>query len=620
MVSSQMILRRFLSLLLISLCFCGTLSAGTEVKWKNVKDPVLGSALFHLYQDKNLSGIINLTAAQELDRVKLQKEETELALTMLNLAYGLHREAASTMVAMQKRGNVNKDISNTIWFYIAKIRYQRGYFTMAESALAQISGALPWELEQDLELFKALLLMDRGQFAPASKALQMLKGNTGAVPFARFNNAVGQVKQEQVDEAIEALKRVTTLKVNTLEEKMLADRANVHLGYFYLLEKEDAETAIGYFEKVHLYGVESNEALLGLGWSHYTLDQYEPALIAWEELASRNLSDPNVQEAMIAVPFTLAKMENYTISGSLYNRALKAFSDEVERVDSTIASVKKGAFFDKLLTDVKEGEKGWNGDVYALPKSTESYYFTQMLSRHDYQEALKNYRDLRYLLDKLDEWQHDVSTFDDTNQYWIRKLRKKAKEFDQVTFQKRVDQLHQQRTSYMAQLAEVEANHDAMALATADEQRRLAKVVELKASLELGASSNPQIEEQRRSLSLIERRILWDVHSQFPSRLRKAKLDLAEVVDTINGALAQQKSMEKVADQSIANARSFDKRVNDANLRINALRPQIEMAIKDSEQHLINIAVMALEERRHKLMEFIAQVSFSVGVSYDRGQ
>ena len=155
------IVSRFFSLSLISLWCCGILVAGTEVKWKNVKDPILGDALFHLYQDKNLSGIIQLSADRQLGRVKLQKEEAELALTMLNLAYGLHREAASNLVTIQKRGNINKDISNHIWFYIAKIRYQRGYFAMAESALSQISGALPWELEQDLQLFMALLLLDR---------------------------------------------------------------------------------------------------------------------------------------------------------------------------------------------------------------------------------------------------------------------------------------------------------------------------------------------------------------------------------------------------------------------------------------------------------------------------
>ena len=611
---------RLLCFLSITLCCCGSLTAGTEVKWKNIKDPILGDALFHLYQDKNLSGIIQLSADREMGRIRLQQKEAELALTMLNLAYGLHREAASSMVTQQKRGGVNKDISNHIWFYIAKIRYQRGYFSMAESALSQISGALPWELEQDLQLFMALLLMDRQEYPAASGVLNSLKGNTGAVPFSRFNNAVSLAEQELRDEAIAALHQVANIKSTTKQEKFLRDRANVHLGYHQLLEEENPEKAIEYFEKVHLYGVESNEALLGQGWAHYTLKQYDRALIAWEELATRNSSDPNVQEAMVAVPFTLALNENYQSSAELYNRALETFHNEVKSVDNTISSVKKGAFFDKLLTDVSEGEKGWNGDVYALPKSTESYYFTQMLARHDYQEALKNYRDLRYLQDQLKQWQHNLTTFDDTNHYWIDNLLSRAESFNQQQFQQQVKQRQQQHAQFIALLADIETSKDAMALATHEEQRRLSKIVELKASLEIGADNNPQATQQRRQLSLLERSILWDIHSQFTSRLRTARLDLDEISNTIDNAIERHKNLTVIANQGIIKARTFDQRIDLSHQKINTLQPKIAATIQDTEAHLINIAVSALQERREKLLEFIAQVSFSVGASYDRKQ
>ncbi len=608
---------RFISLTFIGLCYCSTLSAGTEVKWKNVKDPILGDALFHLYQDQNFSGIIQLSADQQLGRVKLQKEEAELALTMLNLSYGLHREAASDMVMLQKRGNVNKDISNHIWFYIAKIRYQRGYFAMAESALSQITGALPWELEQDLQLFMALLLMDRGEFSPASKVLGQIKGNTGAVPFARFNSAVSLVQNEEMEEALAALQQVSEIEFLTEQEKYLRDRANIYLGYYQLLEEENPEKAISYFEKVHLFGVESNEALLGLGWAHYALDQYEPALVAWSELTTRNTSDPNVQEAMIAVPFTLAKNESFTRSADLYNLALEAFNHEIKSIESTIQSVIKGAFFDKLLTDISEGEKGWNGDVYTLPKSSESYYFTQMLARHDYQEALKNYRDLRYLQNRLTEWRRDLATFDDTNHYWIDNLLNRAKEFSQQQFTKTAQELKDTRTQFMAQLAAIEANRDAMALASSKELRQLARVVELKASLELGASNNPKAQQQRRQLSLLERQILWDIHSKFSSRLRKAKLDLDEVVNTVSQTTQRHQALTTLAQDAVTHARTFDGKIGRLNGKINALQPKIADAIEETEAHLINIAVFALEERRTQLEAFIAQVSFSVGVSYD---
>lgn len=630
-------MRRILASLLAA-TLCGGAQAGMEVKWKRPKDSYLGTALFDLYQDRNFTGIIKLAAAHDMNQVKLQHDDSELALAMLNLSYGLHRETAAVMIDLANKGTLNNDIRNHIWFYIAKIRYQRGYFTQAESALSSITGALPLELEQDLQSFMALLLMDRLQYGPAIDVLKQLRGRTTAVPFGRFNTGVSLLlekeeaeKRQKVgkkididlaakeEEALKFLRAVASFPGRNTEEKSLHDRANVHLGYISLIEKKDSKAAIEHFEQVRLHGSEANDALLGLGWAHYNLEEYDRALVAWMELAKRNVADQNVQEARVAVPYTLAKLGAMEDAAAKYTFALDSFKQELKSLDTTINLVRKGAYFDKLLTSVEDGVKGWRGDVYSLPKSTESYYFTQMLARHDYQEALKNYRDLRYLLEQLDVWERNLDAYEDTSRYWQGNLQSNLARFDDTSFNQRVKELRDTRDRYAVELMDIELTAEAMKLATPKELEQLNRIRRLKAAVELDAGKSSR-ETQLNRIDLIERRVLWEIHSNYPSRLRKLKQSIEETDQAITQAVSKKNNLKDTAKKASYAAGKFQARFDTSRAKIKALRPKIDAAVKESEQHLISIALKDLEKRKELLSNFIAQVSFSVGAVFDSGK
>jgi len=84
---------------------------------------------------------------------------------------------------------------------------------------------------------------------------------------------------------------------------------------------------------VRLNGLMSNKALLGLGWVHAALDDYERALVPWTELADRSTADTAVQESLLAVPFALGKLGAYRQSLANYERALDAYTREIARLD-----------------------------------------------------------------------------------------------------------------------------------------------------------------------------------------------------------------------------------------------------------------------------------------------
>lgn len=590
--------------------------AGLEVKWKDVRNPFFGNALYNLYQDKNFTGLVKLTAALEQNKIPDQIDEAEVARVMLLLSYGQHRTASARLIDLLTKERVHEDVRNHIWFYLAKIRYQRGFFNQAEGALANITGALPWELEQQLQAFSALLLMDRRQYPMAVRVLSDVKGRTGGVPFARFNMGVSHLKADKESDALPLLENIARMEVTNDETRALRDRANNALGFIYMHKKEP-EKARGHFEQVHLQGPDSNEALLGLGWSHYVGGNFERALVPWIELTGRNPAETTVQEALVAVPFTFAKLEGYVQAIEYYEKALKTLKAENARVDAIMASVKRGEYFDVLLDQRYDGEAGWMGDVQQLPVAPESYYFTQMLSRHDYQEALKNYRDLRFLQERLISWNNKIDAFEDASNTWVRDVDARAAKLGDVAQTENIKRLRNLYDAYLREQVRVEEGRDAMALATVEEQEKLARLDELAAQVQLVADTALAARYNKR-IALMRGRVQWKVRGEFSSRLHALKDTMKEIDQAILDAASRQNNLQGVSKGAHYTAQTYGRRFNELRTRIRVMQPNVDQALKEAEVYLKQFALEDLERRKHIVEQFLAQVSFSVGQTHDQ--
>ncbi len=126
-------------------------------------------------------------------------------------------------------------------------------------------------------------------------------------------------------------------------------------------------------------------------------------------------------------------------------------------------------------------------------------------------------------------------------------------------------------------------------------------------------------EHYRRHLNLLERRVLWDIHSQFTSRLRKLKNTITETEQAIADAAGQKNKLQKVVEQGLTDSKTRLARVAKTRAKIKTLRAQLEQEIKTTEKYMIDIALKDLEGRKTLLSNFIAQVSFSVGAFFDMG-
>ena len=152
------------------------------------------------------------------------------------------------------------------WFYLAKIRYQRGYLAEAEESLAKIERKLPPQLEEERGLLLAQLLMLRSDYAGAAGTLSGLSLKGTGARYVRYNLGIALLKSGESKRGTQLLDDVGKESAPTEEYRSLRDRANVALGFSALSENrpKDART---YLERVRLAepAVEQGAARLRLG-------------------------------------------------------------------------------------------------------------------------------------------------------------------------------------------------------------------------------------------------------------------------------------------------------------------------------------------------------------------
>jgi tetratricopeptide (TPR) repeat protein len=118
-----------------------------------VRDPHYGEVLFYFYQDDYFPAIVRLSAAQQQQQLNNHLEQSELLLGGMYLSYGQHLDAADIFHRLLA-DNVQPEIRDRTWFFLAKIWIQRGYLDKAEDALERLSDDLPDNLRREVAKHK----------------------------------------------------------------------------------------------------------------------------------------------------------------------------------------------------------------------------------------------------------------------------------------------------------------------------------------------------------------------------------------------------------------------------------------------------------------------------------
>ncbi len=590
-------------------------AAGDQKKKPTVvKDPHYGEVLFYFYQEDFFPAIVRLMAAQSQTRLPNHDAEAELLLGGLYLSYGHHLRAAGIFERLLA-DNVDPQIRDRTWFFLAKIWLQRGYLAESEQALANIRSELPPELEPERQMLKAQILIDQGRHDQAIEVLNAWRGKNEWASYARYNLSVAMVRSGRVNSAVGMLDELGRLNPYNEELSSLRDKANLALGYAYLQDGQPL-AAKPVLQRVRLSGPFSNKALLGVGWADAEIDNYQRALVPWMELRGRNLLDPAVQESLLAIPYAMAKLDSISQAADHYLNAIEAFYEETSRIDNTIEKIESGELLDAFLSQDAAGTTGWHWKVEELPEGAESRYLYHLLATHRFQEGLKNYRDLAYLLRNLEGWQQSVGVFRsmlDTREIAYYERLPRAEE---SLANADLDGMVQRKLEFDARLDSIEMSNDSLALATTREFSLWGEIAAMERNPALQANI-PEAEEIRHKIRLLKGVLQWDLDREFKVRAALIRRNLRQSGE----ALVKTQRARRQVDESIRTEpllfAEFNQRIDGLDPKISVLLDRVDGSMAMQRAFLQSIAVDELQAQKQRLDTYTVQARFALAAIYD---
>jgi hypothetical protein len=580
-----------------------------------VQDLHYGDVLFYFYQDEDFEAITRLNAYEQWGLLKHHETDSQLLLGGLYLSLGLHNEAGKRFTELLTP-TTPQGVRNRAWFYLAKVWYARGYLDRAEDAIRQVQGRLPTALEAEKQHLHANILLRLGRFDEAVALLKNWRGPTDWMAYAQFNLGVALVRENKLAEADPFLMQVGTLETTRPELLALRDRANLALGFAHL-QANEPQPALAALERVRLNGPYSNKALLGTGWAQAALGNYRGALNPWMELRDRNLLDAAVQEAYLAVPYAFGKLDAAAQSAEYYEQAVSSFDAEGVQLDQAIDRIKNGNMLDTLLGGDPDQNHGWFWQLRTLPDAPESRYLYAVMAGHDFQEGLKNYRDLGYLGRTLDRWGDSMEAFNnmiDTREkaYAVRLPRTDALLADNA-----LDRDQRARDELDTRLKTIEAQGDVAALGSPEERDQWARIQRLEAAL-ADAPDNEETAGMRDRLRLVKGVLYFRLNDSFRARLWRERRTLKDLDLALHEAQARWIRVERARKSVPTNTGEFATRIAALQQRIDALQIRLVDAAKKQNAYLADLAVQELQGQKDRLATYQIQARFSLATMYDR--
>jgi len=583
-----------------------------------VRDLHFGDALFYYYQAKDLDAITRLIAYREWGRMPHHDAETSLLLGGLYLSLGLHNEAGERFETLLTQ-SVPEGVRNRAWFYLGKIWYARGYLDRAERAIKEVQGRLTPDLEAERMHLLSNILMRQQRFDEAIALLNSWKARQDQsdwLAYAQYNLGVALVRKGLVSQADPFLTSVGSLESGRRELRSLRDRANLALGYAYLQANQPA-LARPVLERVRLDGPYSNKALLGVGWADAAEGQYQAALTPWMALRDRNLLDSAVQESYLAVPYAFAKLNANAQAAEQYELAIKSFDTETVNIDSSIAEINDGTMLDKLLKRDEGDHYGWFWQLKDLPDAPQSRYLYYLLAGHDFQEGLKNYRDLAFLGGTLAKWQDSIIAFDDMLDTRAKAYAERVPQADAVLASGKLDQYTNGRATVGGQLDQVESSQDVAALGTPEEREQWARIGRLEAAL-LTAPDDDETNVIREKTRLAKGVLYWRLADNFKARVWNERRTLKDLDQALREAQNRWVRVEKARSSMPNNTGEFAARVAALRTRLDAAQVRLAEVAKQQNGLLEGLARNELEQQRERIGTYQIQARFALAAIYDR--
>ena len=603
-----------LTLLLCSLCWASVASASVVSSSAAMRNLQLGEAFYHAYQGDYVDAVAGLDAKSarfyRLDDPNLDAlhfQDSDLPFTSTDFVSSARIIKRAGIWVLEDK--VEQAKRNEEAYRQARIFFQNGQSEKALLLIEKMIEPIPEKIRHDALFLRAQIYMANGKWDEALKILlerQKIKGFEG---FVVYNLGIALIQSGQEKKGLEQLDKIGQISSNDESTLAIKDKANLALGYRQI-EKKQPALAKQYFDRVRLTGPFSNKALFGSGWADAALGNFDRALVPWSMLAKRNVTDMAVQESMLAVPYAYAKLELHGKAAVLYGSALEKFAVELTKLNSSIKNVRAGRFLQALAREELQQDKEWLIKLRDLPQTPETYYLLELMASNDFQQALKNYIDLRDLRNRLASWEQTLSALEE-----IVALRHQYYKPQLATVDKKFRAINGQIVAYLKARRLIGERLPSL-LATGDERALWERLHHLEEKYT--NDNGPAANDTRRRIKRLSGLLLWQTYPSYDTQLINAYQILQET--NLEGGRLNKLYTPFVRLRLAAtrNYIGYDDQISGLKTRVQDAMDKVKILLPQQGQLLETMTIHALDLRRKHLEEYQTQARIALAESYDR--
>ena len=608
----------------IGLLLLGVL-ATSPGRSEELKDMYFGEALYYAHQDQFFEALERLDTEikqhdgvdePELDSLFYHIDDAEFSLGDFELRYRMHHRAGRAISAVLE-GAVDEEVRNDAAFRLARIHFQKNQMDDAMRALERIDGKVPESIADDVQFLRASIRLAQDRPAEAIEVLKPMRDSDDFGGFAAYNLGIALLEDGQQQAALEQLERVGEIETDDPAVLAIKDKSNLVLGTI-LLEAGEFDDARPYLNRVRMEGPFSNQALLSAGWAEMSSDNYQRAVVPWSILAEREVTDSATQEAMLSLPYAYGKLNVFGRAAVAYGDALDSFGVEVEKLNSSIDSIREGKFLDALIREEIRKDKDWAVRLRALPETPETYYLMELLATHDFQTGLQNYLDLSDLRRKLLAWQASFDSFEDMVEIRRAHYEPLLPDVDQQF--RELDSKMRLRTEQHSVLAkrlqDLLTNPRPEFLATREEQQILAKLEHLEAALQV--SDGPTETALMRRIRRLKGTLTWTLETEYHERLTQYDQHLTALDEAMVILQAQHNQYIRARQAASHSYEGYDTPVQQLRAHVESSVVKIDRLMARQGNLIELVAIEELAARRQRLEDYRDKARYALADSYDR--
>jgi hypothetical protein len=238
------------------------------------------------------------------------------------------------------------------------------------------------------------------------------------------------------------------------------------------------------------------------------------------------------------------------------------------------------------------------------------------MSTHKFQEGLKNYRDLSYLVKNLEDWQKSIGVYRNMLDTRTLAYAQRSPMVRDSLASANVEDLVNRKLEFDEQLNSIEQGNDSVALATDNEFAMWGEILALEQNPAL-RTNIPEAREAADKVRLLKGVLQWRLDAEFKVRLADIRRDLRSTGEALVATQRSRRRVDEAMRVEPINFQSFGQRVDDLSPRIDELTQLVEAAMGRQRADLQLQATEELQAQKQRLDSYTVQARFALAAIYD---